>query len=637
MSALTRMTENIPRSAKRMLAMALDLVLCVLTVQLAYWLRLSDWIYPTDNQWLPYLLAPILALPIFISVGLYRAIFRFSGWSTLKSLTKGIMIYAAIYAAIFTAYSFSGVPRTIGLIQPLLLLFFVGGSRATARTILGLYHPLYSRLGQRRAIIFGAGSAGRQLEAALQRTHEMEVVAFIDDHRSLQGSELHGKTIHSASNLPDLLERYGVTDFLLAIPSASRQRRKEVIDSLSGYPVKIRTVPSVVDIASGRVKVNELRELQIEELLGRDTVPSEPELMARNIGGKTVLVTGAGGSIGSELCRQIARLGPQRLILVEVSEFNLYSIHQELDNFYGDELKIVPLLGSVLNETRMDRIVVEWRPDTIYHAAAYKHVPLVECNIAEGLLNNVVGTMTMALVAERQGVSNFVLISTDKAVRPTNVMGATKRLAEQVLQARAAESSRTCFSMVRFGNVLGSSGSVVPLFRSQIQGGGPVTITHAEITRYFMTIPEASQLVIQAGAMAHGGEVFVLDMGEPVKVVDIARRMINLMGLTERTLEHPDGDIAIEVVGLRPGEKLYEELLIGNNPEPTQHRLIMKAREDFIPWDGLSSLIAQTRAAAENGDELKLLGLLKQLVPEYAPEAAGEVGTPQSQPSWRVA
>ncbi len=615
----TAIVDKLPRSAKRGIALAVDVILCLLTVQLAYWLRLSEWIVPTGNQWASYALAPVLAIPILSLWGLYSDIFRSAGWATLSNLAKGTLCYLLIYASIFTAFGIDGIPRTIGVIQPILLLMAIGGSRAAARALLSGYHSGRISKPHRRAVIFGAGAAGRQLEAALSRAHEMDVVAFVDDNRSLQGSKLHGKVIHDASSLVDVLKKYDATDFLLAIPSASRQRRKEIVESLEGYPVKISTIPSFIDIASGRVKVSELRELQIEELLGRDIVQSDPDLMSRNIEGKVVLVTGAGGSIGSELCRQIARLAPSKLVLVELSEYNLYAIHQELENYFKDELEIVPLLGSVLNKARMEQIVARWKPDTIYHAAAYKHVPLVEFNMTEGVLNNVLGTMNMALIAERFNVGNFILISTDKAVRPTNIMGATKRLAEQVLQARAAENSATCFAMVRFGNVLGSSGSVVPLFRNQIQNGGPITITHKDITRYFMTIPEASQLVIQAAAMARGGEVFVLDMGEPVRIIDVARRMIILMGLTERNAEQPDGDIEIKVVGLRPGEKLYEELLIGDNPEPTQHQLIMKAREQFIPWTELSELIAKAVSAAEIGDEQYLSQLIRKLVPEYNP------------------
>lgn len=623
----TATVDNLPRSAKRGIALAADILLCVITVQLAYWLRLSEWIEPSGNQWASYVIAPILAIPILAAWGLYSDIFRSAGWTTLSNLTKGIACYLLIYGAIFTAYGINGVPRTIGIIQPILLLMAIGASRATARAFLSGYHPSRIRKTHRRAVIFGAGAAGRQLEAALARAHEMDVVAFVDDDRSLQGSKMHGKVIHDSSSLVDVLKRYDATDFLLAIPSASRQRRKEIVESLEGYPVKISTIPSFIDIASGRVKVSELRELQIEELLGRDIVQSDPDLMSRNIVGKTVLVTGAGGSIGSELCRQIARLTPSKLILVELSEYNLYAIHQELENFFKGELEVVPLLGSVLNRARMEQIVARWKPDTIYHAAAYKHVPLVEFNMTEGVLNNVLGTMNMALIAENHQVANFVLISTDKAVRPTNIMGATKRLAEQVLQARASEQSVTCFAMVRFGNVLGSSGSVVPLFRTQIQNGGPITITHKDITRYFMTIPEASQLVIQAAAMARGGEVFVLDMGEPVKILDVARRMIRLMGLTERNADQPDGDVEIKVVGLRPGEKLYEELLIGDNPEPTQHQLIMKAREGYIRWVELSQLIAEAISAAEAGDETNLAKLIKKLVPEYAPAISEETNS----------
>jgi FlaA1/EpsC-like NDP-sugar epimerase len=441
--------------------------------------------------------------------------------------------------------------------------------------------------------------------------------------------------IYAPDGLDKLIKKLDVADLLLAIPSASRSRRNEILELVRPSAATIRTIPGLADLAHGRVTVSDLRELDIEDLLGRDAVAPNQLLLAKNIAGKAVLITGAGGSIGSELCRQALQLRPKALLLVEQSEFNLYTILQELEKLAGNAdlegVQLVPLLGSVQDETRIDTILAMGKPDTIYHAAAYKHVPLVEHNPAEGVRNNVFGTLTMAQLAKKHAVRDFVLISTDKAVRPTNIMGATKRVAEQILQALAAEGGDTRFSMVRFGNVLGSSGSVVPLFRRQIKAGGPITITHEEITRYFMTIPEAAQLVIQAGAMAAGGEVFVLDMGDPVKIIDLAKRMLELSGLSLRDQANPDGDIEIEVVGLRPGEKLYEELLIGDNPEATGHARIMKARDGYWDWDQLSMRLPVWREAAALEDSAKLRVLLSEIVPEFSSPAAPAMPTEQTQ------
>jgi FlaA1/EpsC-like NDP-sugar epimerase len=588
--------------------------------------------------------AVAFAVPLFVRFGLYRAIFRYAGWAAQMAVVRAIAIYTIIYAIIFSTnwlavlFSFlgpdvdanvvgvPGVPRTLGLLQPLLLFVLVGGSRAVARQVLGGQSESMQRSGkQPKVMIYGAGSSGRQLAAALRDSHEMKVVGFIDDDESLHGSTLNGIRIFASADLLELTMRLGVSDILLAIPSATRARRNAIIDSVRGAQVSIRTLPGVMDLAQGRVTVSDLRELEIEDLLGRDAVAPHQLLLSKNITGKTVLVTGAGGSIGSELCRQILQLNPTTLLLVEMSEFGLYSIHQELEKRLTDhpELRsrVIPLLGSVVDGARMRAIMQAWRPQTLYHAAAYKHVPLVEHNPAEGIRNNVIGTMTTALVAEECGVRDFVLISTDKAVRPTNVMGTSKRLAEMILQARAASGTTTRFAMVRYGNVLGSSGSVVPLFRRQIREGGPITITHPEITRYFMTIPEAAQLVIQAGAMAAGGEVFVLDMGEPVKIIDLAYKMIELSGLKVRDDRHPDGDIAIDVVGLRPGEKLYEELLIGDNPVATNHPRVMKANEVFMPWARLSKELKMLVVAMDSSDVPLVRAKLNELVPEFVPDA----------------
>jgi FlaA1/EpsC-like NDP-sugar epimerase len=585
---------NLPRMVKRAIAVAVDILLCAMTVALAYKLRLDVWILPVGNQWLSYLAAIIFAIPIFITSGLYRAIFRYVGWGALMTVVRACAIYGLIYSAVFTLIGVPLVPRSIGILQPILLFLVVGASRAIARYWLGGGYKALLRMGlRRRVLIYGAGSAGRQLAGGIASSEDMQVVAFVDDDKTLQGSVLNGKHIYESANIAELIERLAVTDVLLAIPSTSRQRRNEIIEDLRGSAAAVRTLPGLMDLTHGRVTVKDLRELDIEDLLGRDPVAPNEILLGKCIAGKCVLVTGAGGSIGSELCRQILALKPETLLLFDQSEYNLYAIHHELESRQeGTGIEIVPLLGSVQDEGRMASIMEALQPHTVYHAAAYKHVHLVESNPIEGIRNNVFGTLSMARLALKFGVRDFVLISTDKAVRPTNIMGATKRVAEQILQALAEQESGTRFSMVRFGNVLGSSGSVVPLFRKQISEGGPVTVTHEDITRYFMTIPEAAQLVIQAGAMATGGEVFVLDMGEPVKIVELARRMIELSGLRPRFADRADGDIGIEYVGLRPGEKLYEELLIGDNPTPTGHRRIMKARESFLKLDELDSVLA---------------------------------------------
>ncbi|WP_459616152.1 polysaccharide biosynthesis protein [Bordetella sp. 2513F-2] len=628
-----------PRIAKRSIALAVDASLCVLTVWIAFYLRLDTWVRLSgDAVFQPQLavaVSLVLALPLFITHGFYRVIFRHSSLHAIAYVVRAFGIYGLLYMAVITAVGLPGVPRSIGIIQPMLLLLAVGASRAVARYWLGgMYQSQLRRAALPKVLVYGAGSAGRQLVAALGNSHEMQVVGFLDDDDRLHGHVLNGLPIYSPDDLSGLVESQGIGTVLLAMPSIGRRRRNEILATMRAARVLVRTLPSVTDLAQGKVSTSDLRELDIDDLLGRESVAPNHILLGKNITGKVVLVTGAGGSIGSELCRQILKLDPARLLLVEINEHALYSIHAELEQLQDEHLMesghadiqapasvppIVPLLASVRDETHMRAIISTWQPDTIYHAAAYKHVPLVEHNPAEGVRNNVWGTLVTASVAAEQGVSDFVLISTDKAVRPTNIMGASKRLAEMVLQALVEKSPRTRFTMVRFGNVLGSSGSVVPKFRQQIRDGGPVTLTHPDITRYFMTIPEATELVIQAGAMAKGGEVFVLDMGQPVRIMDLARRMIELSGLTVQDASNPEGDIEIVITGLRPGEKLYEELLIGDNPNPTPHPRIMKANEDFLPWPVLEEKLRALELALDLNDVGVIRRMLQQLVSGYSP------------------
>ncbi|NHC08165.1 polysaccharide biosynthesis protein [Azonexus fungiphilus] len=614
-----------PRIGKRLLALLVDASLCVFTVWLAFYLRLDIFVRMTGDAFfrpdIAMIGAVILALPIFVISGFYRAIFRYSGWPALVTVAKAAAVYALLYATVFTVIGVPGVPRTVGLIQPMLLLLAVGASRLLVRMWLGeQYQGIVRRMNRPKALIYGAGNSGRQLAAALIHSHEIQVVGFLDDDERLHGHVLNGQPIYSPQSLPVLVATLQISDVLLALPSINRKRRNEILAKIRAAHVAVRTLPSVTELVQGKVAVSDLRELDIDDLLGREPVMPNNALLAKNISGKVVLVTGAGGSIGSELCRQILEVGPARLLLIEQSEFALYAIHQELaEKSPRSEAGLVPLLASVQDGDRMREIMSTWKPDTVYHAAAYKHVPLVEHNPAEGIKNNVLGTLRTAQVAAENGVADFVLVSTDKAVRPTNIMGASKRLAEMVLQALAATHSGTRFSMVRFGNVLGSSGSVVPKFRRQIRDGGPITLTHPDITRYFMTIPEAAQLVIQAGAMAKGGDVFVLDMGESVRIMDLARRMIELSGLTVRDDQYPDGDIEIEITGLRPGEKLYEELLIGDNPRPTNHPLIMKAHEDFVLWGELGLKLNALELALDINDVKLIRLMLQQLVSGYSP------------------
>ncbi len=621
------------RAAKRLVVVVMDVCMGLIAMWLAFTLRLETPHWPHGMQWLAYVLAPALAFPIFAKLGLYRAIFRYTGLTALITTGKAVAIYGALLVVCLFTAQWEGVPRSVGILQPLLFMLLVGASRALGWLALAGRN----RNAPYRLVIYGAGSAGAQTAAGLGSMRQYELKGFVDDDASKIGRSINGVRVYATQALPDVVRRLSITDVLLALPSTTRQRRREIIESLRALPVRIRTLPGLSDLASGRVTITDFQDLEIEDLLGREPVAPNPGLLGKNLSGTVVLVTGAGGSIGSELCRQIVREGPSQLLLVDHSEYALYTIHHELQSLaqQGEhQCDLVPLLASVTDAKRMEDIFQQYQPASIYHAAAYKHVPMVEANAGEGILNNVFGTLNMVRVAIEHGAKHFVLISTDKAVRPTNVMGATKRVAEMVLQAIAASTPApfgtsplssypkcpTRLSMVRFGNVLGSSGSVIPLFRNQIAAGGPVTVTHPDVTRYFMTIAEAAQLVLQAGAMAEGGDVFLLDMGEPLPILELARRMVGLSGLTVRDAEHPEGDIEIVFTGLRPGEKLFEELLIGDNPLPTDHPRILRAREEYRPWHELQHQLNALKDAVRDGNRPAITALLHQLVPGYHPE-----------------
>jgi FlaA1/EpsC-like NDP-sugar epimerase len=586
----------LPRSAKRFLAMCVDVCLCVLTVWIVLCLRHETWVTIQGYQWLAVIISPLLAIPLFIAFGLYRAIFRFAGGEAMLAVARAVGIYALMYSAIFTTTSFQDVPRTIGLLQPALLLLCVGAVRLMARQILGESDaaPILSSSAI-NVLIYGAGDSGTALAASLAKNKERHVVGFLDDNTI---------DVYDPLYLAELVLRFEVSDVLLAMPSISRSRRNEIIKQLSQTRVAVRTLPSLSSLAQGEVSESDLREIDIEDLLGRDPVAPIPELLARNVTGKIVMVTGAGGSIGSELCRQIVKHAPKQLLLLDHHEYGLYVIEEELRkkmDTASQRFPISTILGNVQDKGQITQVVRELRPNTIYHAAAYKHVPMVEANRMAGLRNNVLGTLYVAQAALASGADDMVLISTDKAVRSTNIMGASKRLAEICLQALAerykSQEKSTRFCIVRFGNVLGSSGSVVPKFREQVRAGGPVTVTHPAITRYFMTIPEAAQLVLQASSLTathrHGAGIFLLDMGEPVLILDLAKLIIQLSGHTarEEDAEQALGDISITYTGLREGEKLYEELLVDGKSESTKHRKIFRASEKFHSWDELQIIV----------------------------------------------
>lgn len=618
--------SNFSRLKKQLIAATADMFFLPLTFCVAILLRFDGASMAVLGPYLWLIIAtPLISIPMFVKLGLYRAVIRFIDYKIVYVVVLGVTLSVAVLLAL-AAFSthMLGLSRGVFGIYWVSAILYVTASRFVAR---GYFARVAGTSSAIRVAIYGAGASGSQLAQTLSYGSEYRPVALIDEKKELRGATIAGIRVYAPDDLPDLVVDKEITKILVALPSLSRAQQRRILDKLEPLKIKTLVTPPIKSLVSGLVRLQDLREIEIEDLLGRDAVEPDQSLMAMCITNKTVMVTGAGGSIGSELCRQIMRQRPARLILLEMSEFALYTIEQELQALRKSlraEIELLPFLGSVLETAKCEKILRTFRAETVYHAAAYKHVPLVEHNPIEGIRNNALGTLSMARAAIAADVKRFVLISTDKAVRPTNVMGSTKRLAELILQAFSREQDKTRFCMVRFGNVLGSSGSVVPLFRKQILAGGPITITHPEITRYFMTIPEAAQLVLQAGAMGEGGDVFVLDMGDPVKIVDLAKRMVHLSGLEVKSEHTPEGTIEIHHVGLRPGEKLYEELLIGDNVEGTEHPLIMRAQEAELPWAQLDVLLTDLTHACERFDHEAVRALLLRAVTEYTPQCGIE-------------
>jgi FlaA1/EpsC-like NDP-sugar epimerase len=624
---LVRQAAAFPRPLRQWLAFGMDVGFLVLATWIAWSLRTGHWELFGFGPRLVIAVSIGCWVPIVLYRRTYASLIRFSGGRTMAGLAVSCGLLTLPMLIVFMFVGVPGVPRTMSLLQPIIFLALLAVSRMAIRFILNEALHAGQMDGPRRSVcIYGAGWAGKQLALSLRHEASVRLVAFVDDDPLLAGQVIDGVPVFPARTIKDLIKLQTIDEVFLALPTIKRARRRKIVEALSDHPVQVRTLPSLGQLIDGQLRLSDLREINIEELLGRDPVPPREGLLSATIAGRVVMVTGAGGSIGSEIARQIAARRPSRLVLVEMSEPGLYAIEQELRNAMRAEhanYEIVPELANVAERRTISRIMARYRPDTLFHAAAYKHVPLVEANPLAGINNNIVGTWNTADAARAHGVASFILVSTDKAVRPTNVMGATKRICELVLQAFAAEKGATCFSMVRFGNVLGSSGSVVPLFKRQIAEGGPVTLTHREVTRFFMTIPEAASLVVQASAMARGGEVFVLDMGESVRIAELATKMIHLSGLTVRSEAIPDGDIEIKEVGLRPGEKLYEELLIGDSPEPTKHPRIMQARERMLPWQDLHPMLDSLREQLRDGGVDEALRIVRHLVPEFhSPDAA---------------
>jgi UDP-N-acetylglucosamine 4,6-dehydratase len=618
---------SLSRVSKRLLMILTDVLIIILVLLSSFSLRLGEWYWPYDDVIYLILVGPFVAIPIFIKFGLYRAIVRYIGFKALWVIVQAVSLFTLFWGVVVLLSGIQGVPRSVIIINWVIGVLLIGGSRVIGRWWFSSNdnNRKTKSKSHKNVLVYGAGSAGVQLATALSYSNELNPVAFVDDDDSLNNHQIMGLKIYPSHKLEKIIISLKIEEVLLAIPSSSRERKNEIVNSLGLYPVRVRSVPGVSELAQGKLKIDDLHKVKIEDLLGRSLVPPNQNYLKSNITNKVVMVTGAGGSIGSELCRQIIHLKPEHIILFEQNEFSLYSIDQELKEMVGNASKILitPILSSVLNAKKVEQVCKTFSVQTIYHSAAYKHVPMIELNIFSGIENNIFGTLSCAEAALAANVEVFVLISTDKAVRPTNIMGTTKRFSELILQSlsKKFESSHIKFSMVRFGNVLGSSGSVIPLFKRQIKSGGPVTVTDPEIVRYFMTIPEAAQLVIQAGSMSKkGGDVFLLDMGKPIKILDLAKKMIRLSGLEVKDNEHPNGDIEIIFTGLRPGEKLYEEMLIGDNALHTEHKLILRSQEEMLSWTELEKILNKLKISIKDKDFISVIQLLKDAVPGFTPK-----------------
>ena len=609
---------SLHRYSKRSIAIVTDMALCILCTWLAFFLRLEELIVFKDFNFYPALISVFMAIPIFWLFGLYRTIFRYTSLSIIFTILASSFVYGLLYFLVIGVYGIHGVPRSIGVLQPMLLFFAIITSRLGVKYILNNNYSHRKSSIKKNILVYGAGEAGRQLVISLENSPEFKVVGFLDDNSELHRQVLLGKNIYSSSNLEKLISRKDVSIVFLALTAISRNKRNQIIEKLSKYKLIVKTLPSISEIVDGRITISDIKDLNIDDLLDREQVEPDFKLLNKNINSKTVLITGAGGSIGSELCRQIVRLKPNKLLLLELNEFCLYKIYEELIT-YNRNLKIVPLLVNVQDQLKLETIFETFKVDTIYHAAAYKHVPLVEENICEGVKNNVFSTLAVAKAAVAKKVLNLVLVSSDKAVRPTNIMGASKRLAELCMQGiyENGNNINTYFSIVRFGNVLESSGSVIPKFKKQIKEGGPVTLTHQDVTRYFMTITEAAQLVIQAGAMGKKSEVFVLDMGKSVKINNLIHKMIKLSGFKVKNKNNLSGDIEVKIIGLRPGEKLYEELLIGNDPQKTTHPKILMTKDPGIPFDQLENKLNDLKGLLDKNNVNEVKILLEKLIKFY--------------------
>ncbi len=629
-SDLIKWFLSLSRATKRFLMVILDIVLIITVLLSSFSLRLGEWFWPQGGLVYLIFFAPLVAIPIFIKFGLYRAVVRYIGFKALWVIVQAVALFALVWGVTVLLSGVQDVPRSVIIINWMIGTLLIGSSRIIGRWFLSFNKSknFTANNNQKNVLVYGAGSAGVQLATALSYSQELKPVAFVDDDDALLNHQIMGLKVYPSNNLEKLIISMEIEEVLLAMPSTSRERRNEIVNSLESYPIMVRTVPAVSELAQGNLKIDDLHAVRIDDLLGRDLVPPNLDYLKLNIFNKVVMVSGAGGSIGSELCRQIIQLQPKHIVLFEQNEFSLYSIDQDLKELVGNSSRVTisSILGSVTDGDLVERVCKIFSVQTIYHSAAYKHVPMIELNVFSGIENNIFGTLSFAQAAIAANVEVFVLISTDKAVRPTNIMGATKRFSELILQALSKnfenQDIKTNFSMVRFGNVLDSSGSVIPLFKRQIKNGGPVTVTDPEIIRYFMTISEAAQLVIQAGAMSErGGDVFVLDMGQPVKILDLAKKMIRLSGLDIKDKDHPNGDIEITYTGLRPGEKLYEELLIGDNVLSTEHQLILRSEEEMISWNDLEIILNKLQTSIQQRNYSNALNLLMEAVPGYQPKS----------------